>query len=372
MARTPNFRKNPIPAPPPAAASPGPPPPQDHTKIIEKMTGGMPLSQGALYSASGQSEYTKRQLEAVGWQEGDPIPEELPQVIKEIQEEIADDFAKAKKDMANLAVTKGPQKVVDIKDMPEEYQREIAELLAEHKKHVAEQQAGGGPEISPAASDSVKQAIAGAHEATKVMEEMRTARQAAAAEAPPVASVAPSAGAADGSHTCPKCGWDQRLTVEVTPTEQDKDHFIAGMLAPNGRLQKTYDILGGRLHITYRGLTAAETRMLFEQLGYDVRNGAIEGDGEYLLKLQGYRLALGLARIESETEVLVKIPPVNEIPYTPPGPDEPKRTPLADLYDWLISDGITNESLLRLSAKYHRDFQRIVEALEAKAGSSDF
>lgn len=190
-------------------------------------------------------------------------------------------------------------------------------------------------------------------------------------EVPPADQVADAGGVNPVSY-CPRCMWDVRQPWELQPEDTDKEQFVAAILGGT-RFTKLISVMGGRLQITYRSLTSQETDLVFKQLGIDLRQEKLFDDAQYFMQLQVYRLAMSVERIENgNNDVLAEIPPVFEIEYDPPGPDEPEETQLTKLVKWFNNEAAPQESMRRIVAQHHRQFQRLVEALEAMTSEPDF
>ncbi len=88
------------------------------------------------------SDWTRKQLQAVGWQDGDPIPGDLGQRLQEIQAEVMKEKEGAKLEDSELAVGWQPAKAsfVEIEKLPKEKQDEIRAYLSEYKQEVQQQE----------------------------------------------------------------------------------------------------------------------------------------------------------------------------------------------------------------------------------------
>jgi hypothetical protein len=170
---------------------------------------------------------------------------------------------------------------------------------------------------------------------------------------------------------CPRCMWDVRQSWVLETTEADKQQFVGAILG-GSRFSRAVSVMGGRLQITYRSLTSEETDLCFKQLGIDLRQGRIMDDGQYFMQLQVYRLAMSVERIENgNNECLVEIPPLFDIPYDAPAAGH-EETRLVPLVAWFNDAAVPQESLRRIVAQHHRQFQRLVEGLEAMTAEPDF
>jgi hypothetical protein len=138
------------------------------------------------------------------------------------------------------------------------------------------------------------------------------------------------------------------------------------------RFRKQIPILDGELVITYRSLTAAESKLVLQQLSYDLRSGKISSEGDYWNYLMNYRLAISVERLTQKNgKVLQIVPELDKIPYDPPE-DGKLETALVPMDEWFTTAILPQEPLRRVVAQQHRQFQRLVEALEAQAAEPSF
>lgn len=99
--------------------------------------GRPPMKMGKVH----MTDTTRKQLLAVGWKEGDPVPGDLGQRLQEIQREVIEERQQAKLDGSALAGDWKPveSKFVNITDLPPERQAEIGQYLADYKQQVADE-----------------------------------------------------------------------------------------------------------------------------------------------------------------------------------------------------------------------------------------
>lgn len=430
LPKSPSFRKQPVPQPPsPAAVGEGMP-------VTPAPGGGtLPLpTDGAILS-----DWDKQQLRHVGWEEGQEIPPDFAQKIKQAQKQAQADLDVAREGLIAQGQKAGGKvkigKELNLADLPATQQEELRVVLAGYQEHVEEERARQAviaaqeARVVPNADPSVAQAhrtalaaedqtaaLAGASpqlpeveivppgqvlEPSQLPPEIRPREGAKIAgienvapfvtnpgppqpgqpppqaveqpspEVPPTDQVADAGGVNPVSY-CPRCMWDVRQPWELQPEDTDKEQFVAAILGGT-RFTKLISVMGGRLQITYRSLTSQETDLVFTQLGIDLRQEKLLDDAQYFMQLQVYRLAMSVERIENgNNDVLAEIPPIFEIEYDPPGPGEPEGTRLVELVKWFNDEAAPQESMRRIIAQHHRQFQRLVEALEAMTSEPDF
>lgn len=374
------------------------------------------------------SDFTRRQLMAVGWKEGDPIPGDLGQRLQQIQAEVCAERDSATLEGSDLAAGWQPVKgeFVNIEQLPQERQDEIRQYLQEYKQQLADEaaQAQVDAEIEESipqsvqgpARDVMKQQIVAGNAAQAARESGRAAasvvddrrpspplpvpegktlggvignmgpaekieelkrRQRAAQEAPQPAPEqpapeAPSTGVTSTHTHCNRCLWPDDVPFEIKPTDEDKQRFLAAVLGL-GRFEKSYPLLGGNLEVFFRSLTTDESAMVQRQVGSMVRAGAIRGDGEFWANLHELRLAIACSKIVVGGNVVYEVPSVAEWAKANPRTDGVEEyTPLPRLRDNLYEKGATQEPLRVILGQQHRQFQQLVELLEVMTNDPDF
>ena len=411
----PNFTRKPVPVPPPPAADANP-------YIDPKMLPGEgrpPLPMATVQ----MSDYTRKQLEKIGWKDGMHIPGDLGQRIQEIQAEVQKERGEAKHDLPPDWTPPRP-KLVNIDELPEKHQQELRQYMAEYQQTVAQQAAaesaameieskippGTDPQTAAAMRTSLQAAanakaqrsatgpqmtmiddgpppvpaglppvpegktLGGVSGISPVFAQMEAAKKEAAAPPPPSPEPPPhdhtnEAGAGLTITNCPRCLWNLKLPFDANPTTRDKETYLAAMLGPT-RFVKKVPLLGGHASVTFRSLTTAEASMVNKQLGLDLRAGRIREDGEFWGDLMNYRLALSLQQYATDKHTVIDVPTIGEIPYTP-NPDEPE-TPLVPMVKYVNEEVLQTESMRHVVGLAHRQFQRLVETLEAASSDPDF
>ncbi len=355
------------------------------------------------------TDYTRQQLQALGWQDGDPVPEEFGQRLALVRATLPGE-ARAK--------------LLDVRQLPETVQHELREILRAAKQKRETRSADTHTEanlenLHPQVREAAKQAMKiqqQFEEPTVTFASVSPVLQAAAStsttppadasdrsprnpapeptstpswsptftppQPPPTADAAQDAaerveptadtGASPKLTHCPRCAWDLSAPFETPPTEADKCAFVASIfgIAP---FQKQYMLMGGHLGFTFRELTPGETDLVTQQCGYDVHEGRIIGDGQFLAAVWQYRLCLSLRHVLKSGVVHVAVPSVTDhaaIGYRPE-PGVPS-TPLPALQQWVHTYALRTESLRRLASIHHQQFQRLVESLEAMVSEPSF
>jgi hypothetical protein len=171
---------------------------------------------------------------------------------------------------------------------------------------------------------------------------------------------------------CPRCLWNMSHSFEANPTEEDRVAFVATILGTD-RFRKQYSLLGGKFRVMFRSLTSDETDLVFRQMRLDQLRMEILGDADYFGRLNVYRLACMVEKIsQGDGTIIADVPPIMDIPYDSPEFGQPEQTRLIPMVEWFNSEVCKTESLRRIVAQKHREFQRILEALEAQTSDPSF
>ena len=409
----PNFTRKPVPVPPPPAADKNPY--IDPAMLPGEGKPPLPMARVSM------SDYTRKQLETIGWKDGMHIPGDLGQRIQEIQAEVAKERDEAKLEMPAGWVPPRP-KLVNISELPEAHQQELRQYMAEYQAQMAQAVAAetaeqeiesqipsgtdpqtaaairtnllaaqranatrgaamkmidDGPPGPPPGLPPVPEgkAFGGTSNVSPVFEKIEAAKKTPEAAATPPAAEPPQHDHAVDTGTnlpvtnCPRCLWNLKMPFDATPTKRDKEVYLAAMLGVT-RFVKKVPLFGGHAAVTFRSLTTQEANMVNRQLGYDLRAGRIHEDGEFWGDLMAYRLALSLQQFVTDKHVAIDVPAIGDIPYTA-NPDE-DETPLVPMLKYINEEVLNTESLRRIVGIEHRQFQRLVEALEAASSDPDF
>lgn len=388
----PNFRRGTVPAPPPAMQLPD--------------TGGKPLTKGVTISP-----WTRNMLEGMGWKDGDPIPGEIGQEIQRVVAQVQAEQGGKPLPNAKPGDRTRIGKQVNFEDLPPERQAELRQVMqqyhAEQNSPEAQQLRAlntQSPTLSPGVQAAARQAAvaAMANSPRQTMPEVVLTRGAgpdfrrqqppaqppvALSEPPAEPQLQPQATAeplspvptlpedvvADAGGlmpvtACPRCLWNLAHAFEAEPTPQDRLAFVATILGSQ-RFIKSYAVMGGTVTLWFRSLLAAETDLIFKQMRLDALNQQILGEVDYFSRLNVYRLSCMLYKLtDSHGAVIAEVPEPLHIPHD----DVPGETVLTPLVNWFNEHVCTTESLRHIAAQHHREFQRLVEALEAQTGNPDF
>jgi hypothetical protein len=329
-----------------------------------------------LVQAASISAFTKKTLEQFGWQDGDPIPEELGGYLLELKNTLP---SSARTDV-----------LVDAALLNEEDAEKAREMIREAKRiHAAITKQRASDEVTknmhPSVADAYREMVENdPDDGPQIIDDREQEEPAATPEAaaeqektvpPPMPPNGPSE--VEGVVPqialpfCQRCGWDVRNKFDVEITEADKQNFVAATLG-GARFRKVFPLFGGKMLVTFKTMLAKENDLVHRQLVIDQQDGSIATEPEWFLRLFEYRLACSLDRITDANGKPVSIvPELGELPFTPP-PDKPLQTPINNLLDYVNTKVIAHEVTRRLVGTHLRHFQRLVEGLEAIADDPSF
>lgn len=317
------------------------------------------------------SDFTKKTLEQFDWKVGDAIPVDLGHLMLQMKE--------------TLPTSKRDDVLVDRAVMTEEQIAQIVELLKEAKalalkKQKEEQIDAQTRNMSPEVGEAYKRLLE--NEEPQIIDDRETIAK-AEAETPPVekpkeepkeevaAEEQPEEQAAPTVIAyCPRCGWDMRQKFDVQPTDRDKEDFIATLLG-NIRFKKRYELFGGKIIVTFRSLFAEENKLIYRQLVLDQQKNKVATEAEWFVQMMDYRLACSLETIADKSgKVIAVIPTLDEMPAAQ-NQDDPLATALPKQLE-LVNKHLAQEVTRRLVGMHLRQFQRLLEALEAMALEPNF
>lgn len=320
------------------------------------------------------SDFTKKTLEQFGWKTGDAIPADLGTLMIKMKE--------------TLPASKRDDVLVDKDVMTPEQVEQVTGLLREakelgRKKKQEIELEEKTKNMAPSVSEVYKQIVtSGENDGPQIIDDREAVADAQKQEAKPepVADVKPEETKPANEPIpefkptvvayCPRCGWDMRQKFEVTPTDRDKEDFIATLLG-SSRFKKKYELFGGKVIVTFRSLLAEENKLIYRQLVLDQQVNKVATEAEWFVQMMDYRLACSLETIaDSKGKVIASIPLLEEMSWDGKK-DEPLATPLPKQLE-LVNKHLAQEATRRLVGTHLRQFQRLLEALEAMALEPNF
>jgi hypothetical protein len=108
---------------------------------------------------------------------------------------------------------------------------------------------------------------------------------------------------AEGAPThCQYCGWDLNESVDVEPTEADKEEFIKSVLGER-RFERVVEFLGGKVKIQYHTPTVAEEDAMLQQMRTEEAIGNLTNNEQWWNCLRRFRALCMLRRIELDGKI---------------------------------------------------------------------
>jgi len=324
------------------------------------------------------SSFTKNTLEQFGWKEGDAIPEELGQVLIKLKEK--------------SPPSDKTDRLIDREVLAEEDVKKVLDLLAEAKKVQAKNKKqkeidDAASKVAPGVQEAYKDLLESgpeivddrdtvAEDKEAPVEEKQEEQQ---TEEPPAPSkveetindVVEEVVKEEETKSvpyCPRCSWNLSVKFDVKPTDRDKEDFLATLLGET-RFKKTYELFGGKISVVFRSLYAEENKMVYRQLVLDQNNGRVATEAEWFTQMMDYRLACSLETILDKDKKPIHVFP--ELSLTPENTTNGESTPIPDQLN-RANKALAQEVTRRLVGTHLRQFQRLVEALEAMALEPNF
>lgn len=322
------------------------------------------------------SDFTKKTLAQFGWTEQDTIPDALGE------------FLLGAKDRSKQ--TMRTDVMVDIEKMLPEDVEAVQKMLADQREKdkkqkekdaITEQTKNMAPGVAEAYAKMLQTTkVPDPPPAPEVVDDRETPQQepeqAPPQEAPEEVKVEtpkfePPLPPPVTLPFCPRCGWDMRMKFDIEVTEQDKEAFVAILLG-NSRFKKRYSFLNDRFVVMFRSLLADENLAIHRQLVLDYQAGELPDEPAWYLRMFEYRIACSIESVyEGDGKPLAVLPPLDEVEHTPP-PDKPLETGLVYLRQYVNTKVLAHEITRRLVGNQFKQFQRLLEALEAMALEPSF
>jgi hypothetical protein len=332
---------------------------------------------GVIDSAQYVSEFTQKTLQQFDWTKGEPIPENMGDILADIH--------------GRTPESKKPGIYVDAELMTPADVALVKAALQAAKNAV---QAGakktidtGGIAMDESARQLLAQ-IAAKNDQTDTVVQIVDDREAVAAEAAKETPAAQPEEAADSVTSeipeplpaspaiepfCPRCNWDMRLKFDNDVTQEDKEVFIAITLGGE-RFKKAYELLGGRYRVHFRSLMAEENTEIHHQLLLDQKAGDFLNDTEWFLRFFEYRLACSIEKIVINDKPEIIVPELDDVAgrELPNESDISSASDLVRLRKYVLASTLKNEVTRRIVGTQFRQFQRLYETLEAMALEPNF
>ncbi len=332
---------------------------------MEAAAGQMPLPSGVPIPLS-KDKLLKREvaiLEQAGWKDGDPVPSNIADIIKQVRVEQSNIPLPVSPDTPPLQMPE----VKDVSEMPAGWQTAVAESLK-----LAREQAQTGVDFKDL-HPSVQRAIESS--AGKANFEIEDDQAATTAE-----KKASTGSRPERTH-CQRCGHDLSVPDEVVVTEMDKQSYIAAWCGGKPFV-KSYEVLGGAAVLTFRDLSLTENDMCYEQAAIDRDLGRLAQPTDFWDTVSEYRLALSLIEFKPknpETGSPFALPETLEdwtanlkaadmLPEAKPIQDSSGRqrrdTVVVTIHKYVTDNILPRESNLKVAWYKHAEFGRLLGKLD--------
>jgi hypothetical protein len=376
--------QKPRPAAPPATPAPAAGPAAVETTSWKPALGrddnpGFVDPGGVIILPSEKEELRRR----FGWQEGDPLPANLAELVAAARREAealrADALEPTLPVPPDTPPTKAPEPL-EADELPPAKRREIAAALALAKQQAAELREAESlrpAQAPPGVADAIAAGLA-------TPQTPQTPPRATPPQAPPPpeplghaahAGHAESATGAGRLHECPFCGWDQARAVEGEVTDQDRDAFRAVFFLPGQRFRKEYRLLRGALTVRFRGLTVAEESLAKRQIMADaVRDQEAKtarAPADYEADFLLYLTCLALEYVAGQAPGApggdeLTVPPLADWDAAALAVEAPD-TPLKAYAAQVVAAAMPVESARRVFVQTYSRFQLLLRRLEAES-----
>ena len=196
----------------------------------------------------------RKQLEAMGMTTLEVVPENMAEILAEIQRDISNPVdlpvAPDTKPIDGAAVVRG---ATQFADLPADKQDEIRKFLTDAQNYYKTEERRAAARIDGAAP-GINAAIDAALDAEEKISDTRVSE-------PKMTEPTDVTGAV--SKHCPNCGWNQAEALLAEPTEEEKTAFVVASIAGN-RVKRSYPLLNGAVTLTFRTLLEIENDAIKE------------------------------------------------------------------------------------------------------------
>jgi len=344
------------------------------------------------------TEREQRELQAVGWKPGEPLPPNLAKVLREEQARVQTEIETTTPDDPGFT----PPKIQDISTLPLEQQAEIRKSIEQFKTNMqamAEQreQEDELSQLPPSIQEAVRTAMQPGFEvidtrsdedhkrlgtqpiqqihkvirledlAQQIQQKVQQsdAKQIEQPEAPQNTQ-------GDVIRNCPHCNWPLDQKDNVNPTNEDKIQYVSAVLGGREFI-KEYVFFGGTMKVAYRSLLAEQSDMAFNQIRFDQLEHQMPFM-EAMWRLMNYRMVCSLVRIVTP-EGIINVARIVDDFFSGKPCEEAKSnlTPLPYLVQQLRQHKVlANESVWRILRENYKRFNDLVEHLEAHSDDANF
>ena len=330
------------------------------------------------------SKSEREQLEALGWKDGDPVPN-IADAIAAIQNDAANYLPDP--DMAQVPMPKE----IDIRTLSPErralLQQQMSQMIESDKRLQQIQAQQLDDPTNPEVNRQIESLLSSSGNEVKIVpptpkqetpqpaETFGQFSQAPAGSSasmlqPDAAPLAPSVTGADVPLLCRNCYHvADKDPIEVT--DEDKKAFVL-MMVTGKPFVKQYDLLNGAVQVIFRSLSRAELDMAVTQTGCDMRDNLIAGANDFLRTNQNYEMAMSLRRIQAGNQTVQEFPDsLDEVAWDAPAAGQPLQTVLKE-YAPHVMQAVGSASTYRLISQLYVRFYTLLRRLEENCFNADF
>lgn len=250
----------------------------------------------------------RRDLQVLGYKEGDPLPGNLPQLIANAKEAAAQELNEALAATSQRRQTFKAPREIPLDQLPPEHLQTLKKAMEDAKKRIdyaelyreemaamarldpsvrrtimaARGQDNGGLHLPEAAED----------DAPEPQPAAKQPRPRSLPEPAPQPQPAAEKPAHEHKENCPHCNWK---LDQPDPTEPSAGDLLAYVAAWGEQpFVKCYEFFGGRLRVTLRDPSIRHTELVYTQLTLDSKSGQLVSVDDFWRRLNDYRLVVSL------------------------------------------------------------------------------
>lgn len=331
--------------------------------------GQLPLAAGSVVKMSPMELETLKKL---GWQEGEPVPGNLPDAIAAAKQQAA--AATLPGDVQGIDVA-AASNLTDIDSLPEAIQAKLRADMAQMVSHhnllkSAPVVANAAPGINETITQMhMQQAQAALQQAKSMPADPVAANTTPVASATEPATTVPLTGTNTGAlpippEICPHCH-HKTMEPAFVLDKATKQAYVADLFSGSGRFFDTQILLGGRLSIQFRTATDSEVNLCQAQLLKEMRSDKIATRAEMDYWLEEYMATACTEKIVFASGPALTIPPLAEV-------EAPKDSNIFAVIKSSIEHILPQHVLIRAWKRAYKQFHDKEEALLAVMSGPDF
>lgn len=337
------------------------PPPAATSEIPH--AGGLPLKPGKLLriDPGNLTDAERAALQNLpDYKEGDPVPENLAEIMSQIQADIDHPPPPVPEDTPRLKVPEA----VDWSSLSEAKQKELREFLDKAKMADAEHKATLNVQ-----GEGVREAISGENVRKIELDDDLTTRK--EQQEDKQEDKQPPTGEGESFQYCQHCGWDLQVADIPDPDDAVRQAYLEALLGRKPFTQQT-TLFDGYVSVRFRELEAYELDAA-HQVAAEKIDAKAHGNPQlaFLEQLARYRVSLQIVRLQIGNNVHNMPPSLKDWAA---GRDltEEAAAVIDQVYSAVFEERLRHESVSRLVRIACDRFNRLVAKLEACAERENF